>query len=194
MQLAPPPITTRKKELVSMWQTKVLFLVSLHLLSACATAKRAEKERGPPPPPSLSFLVLGDWGGQPNSPYTTPAEVELAKVMGQEAEALGSQFTLALGDNFYDTGVKNVDDPRFKKTFEVCTAGQTFSILSLSPLSPLPQDVFTASSLQNPWYVVCGNHDHYGNCSAEIAYAKVSNRWNFPDYYYTKVSTRVKKC
>ena len=48
--------------------------------------------------------------------------------------------------------------------------------------------MFTASALQSPWYVVCGNHDHYGNCSAEIAYSKVSNRWNFPDYYYTKVS------
>ena len=71
------------------------------------------------PSPVLSFLVLGDWGGQPDSPYTTPAELQLAKIMGQEATAIGSQFTLALGDNFYDTGVKSVDDPRFKETFEV---------------------------------------------------------------------------
>ncbi len=51
------------------------------------------------------------------------------------------------------------------------------------------QDVFTASSLQSKWYVVCGNHDHYGNCSAEIAYTKQSARWYFPNYYYKQVYT-----
>ena len=51
------------------------------------------------------------------------------------------------------------------------------------------QDVYTAESLQTPWYVICGNHDHYGNCSAEIAYTNVSRRWTFPDYYYSKVCT-----
>ncbi len=49
------------------------------------------------------------------------------------------------------------------------------------------QDVFTAPSLQSMWYVVCGNHDHYGNCSAEIAYTKQSARWYFPNYYYKQV-------
>lgn len=39
--------------------------------------------------------------------------------MGELAEKLGSQFTISVGDNFYGTGVKNVDDPRFKETFEV---------------------------------------------------------------------------
>lgn len=68
---------------------------------------------------SLSFLVLGDWGGQPQYPYTTEAEVELASVMADTATSINSQFTLALGDNFYDTGVRNVDDERFSETFEV---------------------------------------------------------------------------
>ena len=74
--------------------------------------------------PTLDFLVLGDWGGQPHSPYTTPAEVELAKVMGTKASDLNSQFTLALGDNFYDTGVKDVNDKRFNETFEVSEVSQ----------------------------------------------------------------------
>ena len=68
---------------------------------------------------SLRFLVLGDWGGTPYYPYTTPAEVSLAKVMGNKAEDIGSSFTLALGDNFYDTGVRDVNDMRFTETFEV---------------------------------------------------------------------------
>ena len=63
--------------------------------------------------------MLGDWGGKPSYPYTTDAEVALSKVMGDKAAEIGSSFTLALGDNFYDTGVKNVDDHRFKETFEV---------------------------------------------------------------------------
>lgn len=68
---------------------------------------------------SLTFLVLGDWGGQESFPYTTPAEVELAGVMGKRASEIGSEFTLALGDNFYHEGVKDVHDKRFQQTFEV---------------------------------------------------------------------------
>ena len=68
---------------------------------------------------SLSFLVIGDWGGQDDSPYTTRAEVYTAKYMGEVAEEIGSRFTIALGDNFYEDGVKDVDDKRFKETFEV---------------------------------------------------------------------------
>ena len=68
---------------------------------------------------TLNFLVLGDWGGQPDPPYTTEAETSIAVVMGSVAASEKSQFTLALGDNFYDTGVKDVNDPRFNYTFEV---------------------------------------------------------------------------
>lgn len=86
----------------------VLLLLSLSTAGAWASQDGA-----------LRFLVLGDWGGQELPPYTTPAEVELAKVMGQKAAEIDSHFTLALGDNFYSTGVKSVSDKRFKETFEV---------------------------------------------------------------------------
>ena len=39
--------------------------------------------------------------------------------MGRKAEEINSKFIVGLGDNFYDNGVTDVDDPRFKTTFEV---------------------------------------------------------------------------
>lgn len=113
----------------------------------------------------LRFLVIGDWGGIPFWPYTTPYETAVSSGMGKIAQQLGTQFTIALGDNFYMSGVKNVDDKRFQETFE---------------------SVFTAKSLMTPWYFCAGNHDHRGNVSAQIAYSSKSQRWNFPDFYYTK--------
>lgn len=47
--------------------------------------------------------------------------------------------------------------------------------------------MFTAAALQSRWYVLCGNHDHYGNASAEVAYTKRSQRWFMPELYYTEV-------
>ena len=84
---------------------------------------------------ALNFLVVGDWGGQTKHPYTTPAEVDLAKVMGKRAKKINSQFTLALGDNFYDSGVKDVEDKRFKETFEVSFLQNLFTMAMVPYLS-----------------------------------------------------------
>lgn len=51
--------------------------------------------------------------------------------------------------------------------------------------------MFTAEALQSRWYVLCGNHDHYGNASAEVEYTKLSQRWYMPDLYYTEVGSAV---
>ena len=117
---------------------------------------------------SLSFLLLGDWGGDPHYPYTTAAEVSCAKQMGTKAEMLSANFTVSLGDNMYYKGVKNEYDTRFQTTFE---------------------DVFTAKSLQHKWYILAGNHDHVRNVSGEIAYTSHSKRWYFPSLYYSREFT-----
>ena len=103
--------------------TVALLLAFIALLSTGVCKRGIQLSKTPnkslSAPDGLNFLVIGDWGGQPKSPYYTPAESAIAKVMGNKATEIGSQFTLALGDNFYDLGVKNVDDSRFKETFEV---------------------------------------------------------------------------
>lgn len=110
-------------------------------------------------------MVMGDWGGSQGSSHTTDAEIDVAKSLGQLAGNVGAKYTLALGDNFYTHGVSSVDDPRFQTTFE---------------------SVFTSPNLQNIHHfrVLVGNHDHYGNCSAQIAYSAKSARWHFPSYFY----------
>ncbi|KAG7251609.1 hypothetical protein CRUP_006539 [Coryphaenoides rupestris] len=96
---------------------------------------------------SIKFLAVGDWGGVPYPPYITPVEKATAQEMGRIAAQMGADFVLALGDNFYYTGVDSVDSPRFKDTFE---------------------SVYTAKSLNIPWYVLAGNHDHAGNLNFRI--------------------------
>ncbi|KAM8793912.1 tartrate-resistant acid phosphatase type 5 [Eudromia elegans] len=113
---------------------------------------------------ALQFLALGDWGGVPEPPFATPRQRATAAAMGGAAAALGADFVLALGDNFYYEGVRDERDPRFQATFE---------------------RVFSAPSLRSlPWLVLAGNHDHEGNVTAQVAYSRLSPRWHFPHPYY----------
>ncbi|NXC78768.1 PPA5 phosphatase, partial [Anhinga anhinga] len=117
------------------------------------------------PDGAMQFLAVGDWGGVPDPPFSTPREVATAAAMGRAATDLGADFVLALGDNFYYKGVQDEWDPRFQETFE---------------------RVFTAPGLQElPWFVLAGNHDHAGNVTAQLAYSHHSPRWHFPHYYYS---------
>jgi len=83
-----------------------------------------------------------------------------------------SHFQLMLGDNFYYDGVTDVNDPRFKATFE---------------------EVYTAPQLMTTtWHVQVGNHDHNGDVQAQIDYSAKSQRWSYPSRFYT-LSYKLKK-
>jgi len=78
------------------------------------------------------------------------------------------QFVLALGDNFYEDGVSSDSDPQWQTTYS---------------------QVYTADSLNVPWYAILGNHDHHkGRGQGEIDFYKNhrDNRWTEPDYWYTQ--------
>ncbi len=114
--------------------------------------------------------------------------------MGKIADTLDTQFVLALGDNFYFDGVKDVDDPRFKveqdyfgffgffeqNVLETALLQKVFyscNKISFPQFQETFEDVFVSKSQQRNWYLVAGNHDHHGNVTAQIEYSKRSKRW-----------------
>ena len=94
---------------------------------------------------SLRFLVIGDMGGSPTWPYTTPVEVGTADEMAKVAKQYSVQFILELGDNFYDDGVKNVEDKRFEvkkyiyiiHMYNFCEVSPSYLYLCPSPCRSL---------------------------------------------------------
>ncbi len=116
------------------------------------------------PPPfseeAVNFLVFGDWGR--NGFFN---QRDVARQMGITAQEIDSEFVISTGDNFYPSGVRDIDDSRWQTSFEL---------------------IYTAESLQKPWYVVLGNHDWEGNIDAEIEYTERSDRWEMPDRYFTE--------
>ena len=106
----------------------------------------------------LSFLAIGDWGRQ-----GAREQRQVACAMAATAAEVQSRFVLSVGDNFYPGGVQSVTDANWKQSFE---------------------DVYTAASLQTPWFAALGNHDYRGKPKAQIAYSAVSRRWNMPSRYY----------
>jgi acid phosphatase len=112
------------------------------------------------PPVGLNFMVFGDWGRQGERD-----QVQVAVQMAKTARAISPQFIISVGDNFYEDGVKSVDDPHWQKSFE---------------------EVYSDPALQRPWYCILGNHDYHGagDCDSQIAYHAVNPRWNMPARYY----------
>ena len=111
------------------------------------------------PGPVLSFLALGD-RGRDGAFHQSDVAAWMAKV----ATTLDAAFVVSVGDNFYEDGVTGVDDPKWRTSFE---------------------DVYSAPSLQVPWYVALGNHDYHGNTQAQLDYAKTSKRWRMRGRWYS---------
>ena len=71
-----------------------------------------------------------------------------------------------IGDNFYEDGVDSVESERFKLTFE----------------DAFKRDFPNYADMK--FYVIAGNHDYYGNMTAQIEYTKKQDRWKFDSLWY----------
>jgi hypothetical protein len=109
---------------------------------------------------ALRFIAFGDWGR--NGEYK---QKEVASELGIVAKQLKASFIASLGDNFYPSGVRSTMDHSWLASFE---------------------DIYTAHSLQNDWWVVLGNHDYKGNVQAEVDYTNIDRRWNMPARYFAR--------
>merc|ERR1719253_1314220 len=114
-----------------------------------------------------SFITLGDWGGEDLGSYFPQTVDAVAAQMGKTADANPIKFIFNVGDNYYWCGIKNTSDPQITADY---------------------LNVYTASSLQVPWYSTLGNHDYGYNPEAQIRFTYVdpTKRWYMPARYYSK--------
>jgi acid phosphatase len=107
---------------------------------------------------NIQFFIIGDQG------TGGMEQRKVAQAMAQEAIEEPVQFVVLLGDNFYPSGVKSINDQQWNGKFE---------------------DMYSSPSLQVPFYAVLGNHDYRENPLAQVSYSQKSSQWKMPDEYYT---------
>ena len=66
----------------------------------------------------IRFPAMGDWGGTGYLNYYVPTQEWNAGLMDDLCANDTCDMLVSLGDNFYETGVKNIEDPRWKIVFE----------------------------------------------------------------------------
>lgn len=103
-------------------------------------------------PDTARIVAMGDTGLDPGA----GAQEKVAAYLEQVAASEPIDFVLLLGDNFYMTGVKSVDDPQWDSKFE---------------------KMYDRPHLKVPFVATLGNHDYLGSTQAEIDYARPGTRW-----------------
>jgi hypothetical protein len=129
----------------------------------------------------LDVMVVGDWGGQGDAPYWTDPELRNTLAMAAYAAARPPRFGVLMGDNIYSRGIRcdDLKDPsgwkRAVPSWRPCTEDaanyrfvETF------------EKVMDDPSLGFPMYAIAGNHDHYGNISAQVAYGQADSAARYP--------------
>lgn len=104
--------------------------------------------------PNISFTSFGDWGS------SNFHQTSVANSIHNYITTRNASFNIVLGDNFYENGISSVNDSQWITKYK---------------------------SLYNdsiPWYVILGNHDYYGNYSAQIDFTNYDQMWKMPSNNY----------
>ncbi len=109
------------------------------------------------PGETARVLAFGDWGDGGE------AQKAVAAGIVAREETAPFDFALLLGDNFYERGVETPESPLFNAYFRA---------------------IYPADSLNFPFYVILGNHDHYGRPRAQFRYVDPDGRWKAPGFAY----------
>lgn len=104
---------------------------------------------------SSIIIAFGDWG----------METSDFRMGAERLGTVNATTTILLGDNFYDDGVKSVDDPLWE----------------------LFRDIRNTS---DEFYAIVGNHDYIESAQAQVTYSKTDPKWVMPAlYYYSRLNT-----
>ncbi len=156
----------------------LLLLPFLILLSGCDPGYERGGELIPSSSPYvkdagsyIEVIAYGDAGKGNEDQYTNAAL--MADYAGNTGFFSGNgnsiDFVINLGDNFYPDGVTSVDDPKWNTYFE---------------------SVYAYDSLKLPFYTILGNHDYYGNITAQLNYNSPDGiRWQMPSRFYKETRT-----
>ena len=135
-----------------------------------AAADGTAPDSGPQVEKVVRFAALGDTG------TGSPTQYKVGKALGDKCKQSGCDLVLYLGDNFYDTGVKDENDEQFKLKFE---------------------DPY--ATVEAPFWVVLGNHDYgSGGAGAEflkkdhyIKYGKKNPKFHLPEAWWHQQKAHV---
>ncbi|KAM0910561.1 hypothetical protein ACQ4PT_014060 [Festuca glaucescens] len=127
----------------------MLLLLFVAVVAAPVAAELPRLEQSPKADGWLTILAVGDWGRH--------GEFNQSRVSPPRGED-GCRLHHLHRRNFYSDGLTGVDDKRFEDFFT---------------------GIYTAKSLQKPWYTVLGNHDYRGDALAQISpvLQKVDSQW-----------------
>ncbi|CAG8525385.1 13014_t:CDS:2 [Funneliformis mosseae] len=119
----------------------------------------------------LDFLTFGDWSyAKVEEGQEVGNQTKVANVMMKWGESYHSDFVLSVGGNFDEDheGVLSVHDEKWNTTWK---------------------DVYKGRLAEIPWYIIGGNHDWYGNITAQIDYSlNNDSRFFFPSTFYVRES------